>query len=134
MTSRRGLSGCLVLLGVLSGGFASAVDESPIPKWGKEIFLQHCAACHGADGRGAGPAAATLKTGPSDLTQISRAHDGKFPFLKVVGFIDGETPVPAHGSFEMPVWGRIFRWKTGDYGARSQIYALAQYIESIQEK
>jgi hypothetical protein len=75
-----------------------------------------------------------LKTGPSDLTQISRAHGGKYPFLKVAHFIDGEQPVPSHGSREMPIWGRIFRWQTGELGARSDTYALAQYIETIQQK
>lgn len=113
---------------------ATAAEESPIARWGKEIYGRRCAACHGEDGGGAGPAASALKTGPSDLRQIQRAHDGTFPFLWVVGFIDGERPLAAHGSREMPVWGRIFRWANGDSGARAEIYALTQHLESIQQK
>ena len=86
------------------------------PAWGKKLFVRHCSACHGSDGRGAGPAAAALKTAPPDLTQLRRTHEGKFPFLRVVEFIDGERPVPAHGSREMPIWGHVFRWKEGDTG------------------
>lgn len=110
------------------------MEQSPIPAWGKDLFLKHCSACHGSDGRGAGPAAAALKTAPPDLTQLRRTHEGKFPFLWVVGFIDGERPVPAHGSREMPIWGQVFRWREDDRGAKAQIYALALYIESIQRE
>ncbi len=118
------------------GGAVQAVAEEqlPPPTWGKKLFVRHCSACHGSDGRGAGPAAAALKTAPPDLTQLRRTHEGKFPFLRVVEFIDGERPVPAHGSREMPIWGHVFRWKESDTGARAQVYALAQYIESIQQE
>jgi len=122
------------LLSVSGAIQAVAVEQSPIPAWGKRLFLKHCSACHGSDGRGAGPAAAALKTAPPDLTQLRRAHEGKFPFLWVVGFIDGERPLPAHGSREMPIWGEVFRWREDDRGAKAQIYALAVYIESIQRE
>jgi putative copper export protein/mono/diheme cytochrome c family protein len=35
---------------------------------GEGLFAAHCAACHGAEGRGDGPAGAPLKTTPADLT------------------------------------------------------------------
>jgi putative copper resistance protein D len=35
---------------------------------GRELFAAHCAACHGATGRGDGPAAAGLLQRPADLT------------------------------------------------------------------
>jgi mono/diheme cytochrome c family protein len=35
---------------------------------GRELFLDHCAYCHGAEGRGDGPAAADLRPAPADLT------------------------------------------------------------------
>lgn len=34
---------------------------------GKDLFLQHCAACHGEDGDGNGPAGATLSPPPANL-------------------------------------------------------------------
>ncbi|MBU6507509.1 MAG: copper homeostasis membrane protein CopD [Alphaproteobacteria bacterium] len=42
---------------------ASAVDRGAV------IYAQNCAACHGADGRGDGPAAAGLPTKPANLVQ-----------------------------------------------------------------
>ena len=56
---------------------------------GKELFRQFCAVCHGVDAKGGGPAAAALKRAPSDLTQISRKHEGKFPSLPVKVAITG---------------------------------------------
>ena len=139
-TSAIGFGGRAVFLATIvlpllaAPSVLQAAEESPVRNWGKQLFTKHCAPCHGADGRGGGPAAAALKTSPADLTQINRKHEGKFPFLQVVAFIDGERPVPAHGSREMPIWGEICRWQSGDLAARADIYALAQYIESIQDE
>jgi mono/diheme cytochrome c family protein len=102
--------------------------------WGKELFLKHCAACHGRDALGDGPAAASLKTRPADLTRIRQRHDGTFPRFDVVRYIEGNRPVAAHGSSEMPVWGRIFRARpSGSAGASPEIYALTDYLQSIQQ-
>ena len=135
--SRGQVVGWLALSALLLaavGTGAAAEEESLIPDWGKELFVRHCSACHGLDGRGAGPAASALKTAPPDLTQLRRTHQGKFPYLWVVGFIDGERPVAAHGSREMPIWGQLFRRKEGGFGAKAQVYALARYVESIQQE
>jgi mono/diheme cytochrome c family protein len=137
MKTATGQAAWIALAGLLLvaiGNAALAEEESPLPNWGKELFVRYCSSCHGLDGRGAGPAAEALKTAPTDLTLIRRTHEGKFPFLWVVSFIDGERPVAAHGSREMPIWGQVFRWKEGEYGARAQVYALARYIESIQQQ
>ncbi len=45
---------------------------------GQEMYKQFCAACHGADGKGDGPAASNLKTRPSDLTTLAKRHEGSF--------------------------------------------------------
>jgi len=100
---------------------------------GRRLYVRHCAACHGIDGKGNGPAAASLKTAPSDLTQIQK--EGKeFPIYYVMNVIEGEKVVPAHGTREMPIWGTIFRQARGEALMRSDIYALARYIEAIQVK
>ena len=38
---------------------------------GEEMFDAYCAACHGKDGKGNGPAAAELKMPPPDLTTLA---------------------------------------------------------------
>ena len=48
--------------------------------------------------------------------------------------IEGEKVIPAHGTREMPIWGTIFRRTRGEALMRSDIYALARYIEAIQAK
>jgi Crp-like helix-turn-helix domain/Cytochrome c len=45
---------------------------------GKETFVKYCASCHGEDGKGNGPAAIALKPPPSDLTTLSKRHEGKY--------------------------------------------------------
>jgi mono/diheme cytochrome c family protein len=50
------------------------------PVEGGEIFRYYCAACHGADGRGHGPASVALKHAVPDLTLLSQKNGGKFPY------------------------------------------------------
>jgi mono/diheme cytochrome c family protein len=103
---------------------------------GKDLYREYCAVCHGATAKGDGPAAAALKTPPTDLTQISKNNGGKFPEIKVQHIIngDGDQPV-AHGSKDMPVWGNIFRHMSAnpDLGT-VRVYNLMKYIEEIQAK
>jgi mono/diheme cytochrome c family protein len=102
---------------------------------GKDLFHEYCAVCHGMDGKGAGPAADALKKTPSDLTQISRRRDGKFPETEILKTLKGETTITAHGSSDMPVWGAVFQnMSTSPDMAQGRLYALLQYIESIQAK
>ena len=46
---------------------------------GVEMFNSYCAACHGKDAKGDGPAASALKVPPADLTQLAKKNNGKFP-------------------------------------------------------
>jgi len=105
---------------------------------GRAEFLRYCASCHGVDAHGKGPVAETLRTPPADLTQIAKRHGGKFPAGEIAAFIDGRTMVSAHGTREMPVWGRILGEKiaegtTEDEVARGRIDALVAYLMTIQE-
>jgi mono/diheme cytochrome c family protein len=74
---------------------------------GKEMFTQYCAACHGVDGAGNGPAAPAMKSQPTNLTQLAKKRDGKYPANTVAGVLKfGSGGVnPAHGSADMPIWG-----------------------------
>ena len=55
---------------------------------GRETYLRYCASCHGPDGRGDGPLAASLKTQPADLTQIAKRNGGSFDERPVMATID----------------------------------------------
>lgn len=106
------------------------------PTSGKQMFTSYCAPCHGVDGRGNGPAAASLRTMPTDLTGLSRNHHGAFPDTHIVAVLEFGATVRAHGSAEMPVWGPILS-KMNIANAQDKqlrISNLSHYIESIQGK
>ena len=104
------------------------------PASGTEMFSHYCAVCHGPSGKGGGPAAASLKTAPPDLTQIARKNGGKFPEFQVRQSII-ENVHGAHGSREMPVWGPVFKSiEQGDSLWRLRVSNLTQYVGSIQAK
>ncbi len=103
---------------------------------GSQLFREYCAACHGVDGKGSGPAAEALKRAPGDLTQLSRNNDGRFPALAVQASIRGSAQaVLEHGTVEMPIWGQAFR-QVGQNPSfvEMKIYALMKYVEQIQAK
>jgi len=103
---------------------------------GKEMYRAYCAACHGADGKGDGPASAALKFHSLDLTGLAKRNAGKFPELRVYGAIRGDIRVTAHGSRDMPAWGTVFREMDGAGAAAVQlrIRNLTKYLESLQVK
>jgi len=110
------------------------------PTSGKGMFMEYCAVCHGADGKGNGPAVPALRTPPPDLTLLSKSHGGKFPTMDVIGMIRGDTAMPpAHGSKDMPMWGPLFS-SLGHGGANGKAVVLMRmknitdYIESLQAK
>ena len=79
---------------------------------GEQMYKQYCAACHGADAKGHGPAASFLTTPPPDLTTLAKRHLGKFPFDYVSNVLKFGTGPSAHGASDMPTWGPIFRYST----------------------
>ena len=103
---------------------------------GKEMFSQYCAPCHGTDGKGAGPAASSMKAMPTDLTQLARKHDGKFPANSVASILKFGNGPASHGSADMPVWGPLFQSldKYHDSIVQQRISNLVSYIETLQEK
>jgi hypothetical protein len=107
-----------------------------IPIEGAKIFQYHCAACHGADGRGHGPASVVLKHAVPDLTLISQRNGGKFPHQHIKELIAGKQPgPPAHGDREMPVWGPIFHQVEADQDwGEVRLDAVTRQVEAIQQK
>lgn len=102
---------------------------------GVEMFKAYCAACHGADGKGQGPAAEALKVPPADLTLLKQKNGGKYPSHRVSVVIEGSDDVRAHGSSEMPLWGPIFRSMDPNNAAATKlrINNLVKYVETLQQ-
>lgn len=102
---------------------------------GKAIYNAYCAACHGVDAKGHGPAAPALKVPPTDLTTYAKRHDGKFSEVALQEIIQNEQAVTAHGSSEMPVWGDVFRaLETSTELRKLKMHNLIEYIRTLQAK
>jgi len=139
---------CLLGLGWSLIGAVPAVPAEPaeaadprvdavLADMGSELYLQYCAACHGVDGQGRGPAAGSLKVRPADLTRIATRRDGAFPDGEIARFIDGRFAPASHGTREMPVWGARFGERVPEAGlseeiVRGRVLVLVEYLKSIQ--
>ncbi len=100
---------------------------------GVDLYRHYCAACHGADAKGNGPAASALKAQPTDLTTIARRKNGKFPAIEVQEYIKGDRTVPAHGTLDMPMWGDIFKSVSLNRSfAEMRVNNLVEYLQQIQ--
>jgi mono/diheme cytochrome c family protein len=126
--------------GLLTAQSVPQVKKTPMtvtsPASGKDMYLHYCASCHGKEGKGDGPAAAALKSAPTNLTELAATAHGKFPDAQVAHVIEGSDNVPAHGSVEMPVWGDVFRQMDGlgPSTTKLRIANLTAYLQSIQGK
>jgi mono/diheme cytochrome c family protein len=135
------------LLGAIVMAFAGttttvalAADKVDI---GKREYESNCIACHGKDLKG-GAYVDFLKVTPPDLSQLSRKNGGVFPFERVYGSIDGRQELKGHGSRDMPIWGKDYQVKAGEYYVdvnydpeafiRARIFALIDYLNRMQAK
>lgn len=135
---RAACGSAAVLTLCLAGSVAQAQIFGTEDYSGAELFQRYCAPCHGVAARGDGPVAATLSVPVPDLTGLSSRHDGKFPSQYVRDMIDGRSPVVAHGTRRMPVWGYEFWVEEGadieaEAMARELIDRLVAYLASIQQ-
>jgi mono/diheme cytochrome c family protein len=116
----------------------AAEEEPGNAARGRASFTLYCSSCHGKSAKGDGPVAASLKTPPADLTQLSLSNGGKFPTEQTHAYIDGRRNVAAHGPSDMPVWGLSFQDPGRDTDqeamVRHKIKDLVAHIESLQEK
>lgn len=124
----------------LLGGQIASVQST-----GEARFINSCSACHGADGKGAGPIVGYLTGSMPDLTQLSANNGGAFPITKFYSTIDGTMTSGSHGSREMSVWAQRYLVR-GEQGAspdfqasqsevsvKFRILALTECLSSIQE-
>jgi mono/diheme cytochrome c family protein len=142
---RNSILAMAVLLGLVAAGTAQqpTIKQAPIKRssWasGQQMYREYCAACHGENAKGGGPAAGACLVKPPDLTLLAKRNEGKFPydyFYSVLQF--GRTmPTPAHGSADMPIWLPLFlSLGNADQEAIAQqrMHNLAHYIASLQTK
>ena len=87
----------VVILQTLSGRPVIAQQTGPQTRaltigslYGRDLYGFYCAACHGRDGRGGGPAVPALRTRPADLTTIASRNQGLFPRKRVEAYVTGE--------------------------------------------
>jgi mono/diheme cytochrome c family protein len=105
---------------------------------GRILYITYCQSCHGLAGRGDGPAAASLRTPPPDLTLLWKRYGTPLDRERLVEYIDGRWLVDAHGRGEMIVWGREFfedapsTTPNLEGTKRHLIQVLAGYLETLQ--
>ena len=106
---------------------------------GEDLYNELCAVCHGVVGEGDGPAVPALRQPMPDLTTLAANNDGVFPRELIEEYISGKARVDAHGTVDMPIWGRAFEYTKPHWGrvrrmnyARQKIYNVVEYIESLQ--
>lgn len=128
------------LVTLIAALLATAPARAQQMEYGQAEFLNSCAMCHGADGRGDGEYAINLSQRPADLTQLSRKNGGQFPFARVFGIIDGRYIVEGHEGRDMPRWNRLFLMEDlesyspeeAEAITRERIRLLTLYVETLQ--
>ena len=102
-----------------AGGAAGALRLRPAQGGqaavsGRDVYRARCAACHGAAGRGDGPAAAAMNPRPSSFADSARRQ-------ATTDFAMGE--VIQHGRRSMPAFGRTL--------TRAQIDSVIAYVKTL---
>ncbi len=121
--------------GVLVGA-ALGTTGTPLAEDGAAMYRTYCASCHGVEGRGNGPVAASLRHQPPDITLLSQRNGAVFPEARIRRIVDGRE-VESHGTRDMPVWGDVFKTARADGSSgdpASRIAAIVSYLESIQQR
>ncbi len=116
---------------------AGCVSEPGVRISGLDLYLNYCAACHGANGEGDGPVASVMQVQAPNLRLLSQRNNGTFPAEAVTEYIDGRAVVSSHGDRRMPVWGDVFRWADGDdveaeQLAQQRVAAVVDFIREMQ--
>ena len=116
---------------------AGCVSEPDARLSGLDLYVNYCAACHGANGEGDGPVASAMQVPAPNLRLLSQRNNGTFPARAITEYIDGRTVVSSHGDRSMPVWGNVFGWADDDDSDAEQlvqqrITAVVDFINEMQ--
>lgn len=87
---------------------------------GKRLYQSYCVGCHGASGKGDGPAGKTLPVKPADHTNAKKMSQYSDEHLVTViskgGASVGKSP-------QMPAWGAVLK--------EAQIQEVVAYIRTL---
>lgn len=127
----------VVAVGLASAAQADDKKLTPAAEAGRQEFNTYCVPCHGESAKGDGVAAAALKDKPADLTMIAARNGGRWDATAVAETIDGRRDMPAHGSREMPIWGKFLGQDAQDETdqeslIQGRVALLVAYLETIQ--
>lgn len=141
---KRAFASAMLGLTALAIAHPATAQEAEI---GKDEYMANCAACHGPEARGEGPVAAFMTVQPTNLRLLAKNNNNVFPLMETYQTIDGRRMVAAHGTREMPVWGRRYADAMIPEALRSaypiehspqslvqgRILAIVYYLQTIQE-
>jgi mono/diheme cytochrome c family protein len=86
---------------------------------GRELFQQNCVSCHGVDGRGDGPEAASLNPAPTDFRLHMPLHtDPQFYAFIADGYRGTQMPAFDSAFSDEDIWNLVnfLRSEFGDAG------------------
>jgi mono/diheme cytochrome c family protein len=115
-----------------------AVTASPVAAQpsGMDLYMNHCAACHGPAGEGDGPVATVMEIVVPNLRTLRERNGGDFPLDAVTAYIDGRESRAAHGTRQMPIWGDVFAARGDDESVqelvRARIDAIVAFVAQLQ--
>lgn len=97
---------------------AAVPADLALTQAGETLYVAHCASCHGAQGRGDGPAAAGLQPPPADFRQHLQpgVHSDQQIFRWIQGGVAGTA---------MPAWGNQL--------SEAEIWQLVGYLRGFAE-
>ncbi len=127
--------GVLALCVLAMAAVDTAQGEQATEKlYGREDYVQYCSACHGEAADGKGPVANVLRPLPPALTRLHSKYG--YPLgTDLVIYVLGDKMPRAHGSSDMPVWGRNLRAPDGGgREAKGIIWRIVNYLEAIQPR
>ena len=108
------------IVAILAAGLAVGLS---LPCWAQDsakLFADNCAGCHGPQGKGDGPAAASLSPAPGDFakTLAGKSEDWVAKVIKNGGAAENLSP-------SMPPFGSTLN--------DAQIKAMAGYVKQLQK-
>lgn len=81
-------------------------------KRGQMVFINHCAGCHGSDGKGDGEIAKQFKIQPTNLRNLSKEKSNHYLVVQI-----------SNGKGNMPQWQDLLTTK--------QTWDVTSYIQSL---